>query len=148
MTRLAALLLLAAVPASALTIAQARDKVVEGTMKYLGVPYLWGGTHPDTGLDCSSFVQAVYRDAGLKVPRVSREQFGSAKRVPVTEVLPADLIFFSMKRPGGSRVDHVGIYVGKGYFVHASYTQGVRIEHIAKAYYRDRLVSVLKYPGF
>ena len=64
------------------------------------------------------------------------------------QVLPGDMVFFSMKKSGSARVDHVGIYVGKGLFVHASVSRGVHIESISKAYYEDRMIRVLKYPGF
>lgn len=117
-------------------------------MRYLNVPYLWGGAHPKTGLDCSSFVQRVYADAGLRLPRVSREQFAAARPLKPKEVLPGDLIFFAMKHPGTRRVDHIGVYVGRGFFVHASVTHGVHIESVSKPYFMDRVVGVLKYPGF
>jgi cell wall-associated NlpC family hydrolase len=146
--RIAALLLLLPLGAGAATIKEARERVVEGTLKYLNVPYLWGSEHPQTGLDCSAFVRRVYKDAGFELPRVSRDQYKSAQLLAPRQVLPGDIVFFSMKRPGSANVDHVGIYVGKGYFVHAGVSRGVQIEPIAKAYYYDRLVRVLKYPGF
>ena len=146
--RVSALVLMCCVSASALTVREAREKVVDGTMRYLNVPYLWGSEHPKVGLDCSAFVRRVYADAGLALPRVSRDQFKTAVAVRPDAVLPGDIIFFSMSAPGSSRVDHVGIYVGKGWFVHAGVSHGVHIEPIAKAYYQDRLVRVLKYPGF
>ena len=146
--RVLALVLLFCAAASAMTVREARDKVVDGTMRYLNVPYLWGSEHPQTGLDCSAFVRRVYGDAGLALPRVSREQFKTAVAVPPGAVLPGDIIFFSMRAPGSSRGDHVGIYVGKGWFVHAGVSHGVHIEPIAKAYFQDRLIRILKYPGF
>ncbi|MBI4802333.1 MAG: C40 family peptidase [Elusimicrobia bacterium] len=53
-----------------------------------------------------------------------------------------------MKKPGSRKVDHVGIYVGKGFFVHASFTNGIHIDSIANPYYFQRLVSIRKYRGF
>ncbi|MBI4348814.1 MAG: C40 family peptidase [Elusimicrobia bacterium] len=147
--RLALLALLAlASSAGAVSIQQARDRIVAGTMKYLNVPYLWGSEHPKTGLDCSAFVRRVYADAGFPLPRVSRDQFKTAVPVKPRDVMPGDLVFFSMKHPGTADVDHVGIYVGKGWFVHAGVSNGVRVEPISKAYWGDRLIRVLKYPGF
>lgn len=130
------------------SITHARDEVVSETLRYLNVPYLWGGAHPDTGLDCSAFVQLVYHKAGLTLPRVARDQFRATMKLTPDRVLPGDLVFFSMKNPGTSRVDHVGIYVGKGYFIHASVSQGVHLEPISKPYYLGRLVSIKKYRGF
>lgn len=146
--RLALALILFAAPARAVSVQEARDRIVAGTLKYLNVPYLWGSEHPKTGLDCSAFVRLVYREAGIDLPRVSRDQYKSSVLVAPRQVLPGDMIFFAMKRPGTARVDHIGIYVGRGYFVHAGVSHGVHIEPISKAYYQDRLIRVLKYPGF
>jgi cell wall-associated NlpC family hydrolase len=134
--------------ADARSIAQARSEVVAVTLDYLGIPYLWGGEHPQTGLDCSGFVQLVYKRAGLYLPRVAAEQFQATRLVSPEEVLPGDLIFYSMHRPGSRKVDHVGIYMGKGYFVHASVSNGIHIEPITKAFFLDRLVAIRKYRGF
>jgi len=146
------LLLLAALalplPAQARTIADARDAVVRETMTFLNTPYLWGGMHPDTGMDCSAFAKLVYARAGLSLPRVSKEQFAQTRYLAPSGVLPGDLIFFAMKHPGTARVDHVGVYVGKGFFVHASFTSGVHIDSVTNPYYYSRLVSVRKYAGF
>ncbi|HNT98597.1 MAG TPA: C40 family peptidase [Elusimicrobiales bacterium] len=135
-------------PAGARSIAQARSEVVDATMVYLNTPYLWGGMHPDTGMDCSAFVKLVYARAGLDLPRVSRDQFKTAGRLPPDGVLPGDIIFFAMKNPGTAKVDHVGIYAGKGFFVHASFTNGVHIDSVQNPYYYARLVAVRKHPGF
>jgi len=146
--RLSLALLLLAAPAAALSVQEARDRVVSGTMKYLNVPYLWGSEHPKIGLDCSAFVRRVYADAGLSLPRVSQDQYKASVLLSPKEVLPGDMVFFAMKNPRTARVDHIGIYVGKGYFVHAGVSHGVHIEPISKAYYQDRLIRVLKYTGF
>ncbi|HAN04977.1 MAG TPA: hypothetical protein DCW72_10390 [Elusimicrobia bacterium] len=147
---LAALPLLTLLPgrAAAASIADARAAVVRGTLNYLNTPYLWGGMHRDTGMDCSAFVKQVYADAGLQLPRASREQYARTQRLAPAEVRPGDLVFFAMKSPGTARVDHVGVYVGKGYFVHASFTNGVHIDSVANPYYFSRLVAVRKYRGF
>ncbi len=145
-----AALALAAFPASgrAMTIAQARDRIVALTMPYLNVPYLWGGMSPRTGLDCSAFVQLVYRKAGFDLPRVSRQQFAATRYLAPRRVLPGDLVFFSMHHPRKRIVDHVGVYLGKGYFIHASVSEGVHIQSIRDPYYVERLVSIRKYAGF
>lgn len=143
------LLLLAPLSAArARTIAEARGEVVRGTMAYLNKPYLWGGMDKDTGMDCSGFVELVYSGAGLGLPRVSRDQYAATLYLRPDKVLPGDLIFFAMEHPGTSLVDHVGIYVGRGFFVHASVSNGVHIDSISNPYYFERLVSVRKYAGF
>jgi hypothetical protein len=81
------------------------------------VPYVWGGTDPAKGLDCSGFVQRVYRDLGVELPRVSRDQARVGTEVPsLDEARPGDLIAF------GEPVDHISIYAGDGKIVHAPRT--------------------------
>lgn len=82
--------------------------LVDAAQKYIGVPYVWGGTNPATGLDCSGFVQRAMADIGVSVPRVAKDQgrLGTAvSSLAVAE--PGDLLVFG----GGS---HIGIYVGDG----------------------------------
>jgi cell wall-associated NlpC family hydrolase len=134
--------------AEAKTIADARGEVVRETMTFLNTPYLWGGMHPVTGMDCSAFVKLVYAKAGLNLSRVSKEQYAQSLRLSPDAVLPGDLIFFAMKNPGTAKVDHVGIYVGRGFFVHASFSSGVHIDSVSNPYYYARLVSLRKYAGF
>ncbi len=134
--------------ACAVSIADARESVVRETMTYLNTPYLWGGMHPTTGMDCSAFAKLVYSRAGLNLPRVAAEQFARTLYLSPAAALPGDLIFFSMKDPGTDKVDHVGIYVGKGFFVHASVSNGVHIDSVYNSYYYKRMISLRKYRGF
>jgi peptidoglycan DL-endopeptidase CwlO len=93
--------------------------VVTEAQKYLGVPYLWGGTDPTKGLDCSGFTQLVFGNLGIDLPRTSSQQATSGRAVAsVAEARPGDLVFFdnSSSRAG---VDHVGIYVGNGKMIAA-----------------------------
>ncbi|MER7487257.1 NlpC/P60 family protein [Streptomyces sp. NPDC126497] len=78
----------------------------------LGSPYVWGATGPDA-FDCSGLVQAAYRSAGVSLPRTTYAQIGAGRRVPRSELLPGDLVFFY------SGISHVGIYVGDGLMIHA-----------------------------
>jgi cell wall-associated NlpC family hydrolase len=81
---------------------------------YAGVPYLWGGTDPSKGLDCSGLVQLVYRRLGVDLPRTSAQQAKVGERVAsLDDARPGDLVFF------GSPVHHVGIYAGDGRMVDA-----------------------------
>lgn len=98
----------------------AGNAVVSQGMKHLGTPYLWGGTNPDVGLDCSALVQHAYRDIGVELPRVSRDQAKMGVEVDGLEAAqPGDLIAF------GSPVDHISIYVGDGKILHAPRTGDV-----------------------
>jgi len=110
-----------------------RKAIVETAMRYIGVPYEWGGTS-DAGFDCSGLTMAVYRLNGLDLPRVSREQFEEGSYVSRDELQPGDLVFFDTRRLG--RVSHVGIYVGDGKFVHApSRGKHVRVERLDLDYF-------------
>lgn len=90
------------------------EAVVAAAEKYLGVPYLWGGTDPDKGLDCSGLIQLAYRQAGVDMPKWSRNQ--ATMGVPVDSIdqaLPGDILTF------GHPVTHVALYVGDGKMLHA-----------------------------
>lgn len=96
------------------------DEIVSLAKRHLGVPYVWGGTDPERGLDCSGLVQVVFRDAGIELPRVSRDQAKAGTAVAsLAEARPGDLVAF------GSPVDHIGIYAGNGEMVVAPRTGDV-----------------------
>ncbi|MDP9798048.1 cell wall-associated NlpC family hydrolase [Catenuloplanes nepalensis] len=81
--------------------------IVEAAKKYLGVPYVFGSTNPDKGLDCSSLVQRAYSDMGVKLPRIAADQAKTGTAVQSLDAAkPGDILAFN--RP----VDHVGIYLG------------------------------------
>ena len=86
------------------TASASESAVVAQAQKYIGVPYLWGGTDPSKGLDCSGFTQYVYNKAGISIPRTASAQQRAATRV--TSPRPGDLVFY------GSPAYHVGIFTG------------------------------------
>lgn len=101
--------------------------VVAEARKYLGVPYVWGGTDPQKGLDCSGFVQLVYKNLGYDLPRVSWEQAKSGTEVAggLAAAQPGDVLTF------GSPVHHVGIYIGDGQMIDAPRPgKDVRVEPV------------------
>ena len=103
---------------SAASTASETAVVAEAT-KHLGIPYLWGGTDPAKGLDCSGLVQVVYKNLGIDLPRTSSQQATSGTAVAsLADARPGDLVFFdhSSSRAG---IDHVGIYVGDGKMIAA-----------------------------
>ncbi len=90
---------------------------VQAAKAYLGVPYLWGGTDPSTGFDCSGFVQRAFADVGVSLPRVSADQARAGEAVgSLAEARAGDLVYWS---GGGSRPNHIGIYLGGGQMLHA-----------------------------
>jgi excinuclease ABC subunit C len=102
---------------------------------YIGTPYKYGGTG-FTGVDCSGFVHDAFGQAGVQLPRTSREQFKVGQSVSRPEF--GDLVFFRMR---GKEVDHVGISLGNKKFAHASSTQGVTISSLDDPYYKARFLG-------
>ena len=93
--------------------------VVAQAQKYIGVPYLWGGTDPSKGLDCSGFTQLVYGNLGIDLPRTSSQQATAGKPVAsLNDARPGDLVFFDYST-GRAGVDHVGVYIGNGKMIAA-----------------------------
>ena len=93
-------------------------------MKYLGIPYLWGGATPG-GFDCSGLVMYVYAQLGVSLPHYAAAQYGLGTAVPRDQLQPGDLVFFD-------GLNHVGIYIGGGQMVHAPQTGDVvKIEAIS-----------------
>ena len=117
---------LASVPAS-----EMGQRIVNEASKYLGVPYLWGGTTP-SGFDCSGLVQYVLRDLGINISRVTQTQCKEGVPVAKGDLQPGDLVFFE----SNGEVHHVGIYVGNGQMLHAPHTGDVvRIKDMNTPYY-------------
>ena len=106
------------------TLGGGHPEVVKIALKYLGVPYVWGGSSPGIGFDCSGLTQFVYQEAGISIPRSSRSQFSAGAYIPPDKLdllRAGDLVFFGYNADP-TQVHHVGIYVGDGNFVHAPMT--------------------------
>jgi cell wall-associated NlpC family hydrolase len=105
----------------------------------LGVPYLWGGTSPKTGFDCSGLVQYAYGRAGIHIPRVAAEQFDVGTPVGLHQLREGDLVFF--KEPNGY-IHHVGIYVGDYKFIQAPCTgQNVDYGDLREPYFAQQFAG-------
>lgn len=116
----------------------ALDARITGTaLRYLGVPYVWGGTSFD-GVDCSGFVWAVFAKNGISLARTADAQFEEGRHVSTRDLRAGDLVFFQTYALGAS---HVGIYLGNGKFVHASSSNGVRVDQLAEDYYSSRYIG-------
>lgn len=114
--------------------------VLHSAMALLGTPYRWGGSSPDSGFDCSGLVKYVFRSAlGIELPRVSRDMAKSGELISDRSKLTAgDLVFFGRR----GRVDHVGIYVGEGQFVHApSRGKDVMVSSLETGYWSHKYMQ-------
>lgn len=106
------------------------QSIVNTAKKYLGVPYVWGGTSP-RGFDCSGLVQYVCKQNGISLSRTAAEQSKNGKYVSRENLQPGDLVFFA----SGSRISHVGIYIGNGNMIHSPQTGDVvKISSINTSY--------------
>lgn len=114
------------------------DGVIRTALEYSGVRYVFGGTNPATGMDCSAFVRAVFSRHGQSLPRTAREQALVGATVPFDQLQPGDRLYFSCKN---SYIDHCGIYAGNGYFIHCSAGRnGVDFDSLSSDFYWRSLI--------
>lgn len=115
-----------------------RDAVMIKIIELMNTPYLWGGTTTN-GIDCSAFVQRVMKYAlGIDLPRTSIVQSTVGEEVKREDLQFGDLIFFNTM---GSRISHVGIYLGESVFAHSSSSGGVKTSSLNEDYYSARFVT-------
>lgn len=108
--------------------------IIDEAKKYIGTPYLWGGTTP-AGFDCSGFTQYIFKKAGITIPRTTSTQWTGLKTV--NNPNPGDLVFFETYTTGPS---HVGIYLGNNKFINAAST-GVTISDMTTSYWKTRYLG-------
>ncbi|MFY3792275.1 LysM peptidoglycan-binding domain-containing protein [Ureibacillus sp. MALMAid1270] len=111
--------------------------IAEGK-KYLGVPYVWGGSTP-SGFDCSGFLNYVYGKVGISIPRTVETIY--ADSTSVTTPQPGDLVFYTTYKAGPS---HAGIYIGDNKFLHAGSSTGVTITDMNNPYWKARYLGAKK----
>jgi cell wall-associated NlpC family hydrolase len=93
---------------------------VDVAKRYLGIRYVFGGTDPAVGLDCSGLVQLVFRQLGINLPRTAQQQYNATARIERSELQPGDLVFFARTYADPNDfVTHVGIYIGGGMQINA-----------------------------
>ncbi|HBM97422.1 TPA: hypothetical protein DD394_08090 [bacterium UBP9_UBA11836] len=113
------------------------NSLLNKARSYMGVPYVWGGTTP-SGFDCSGYVQYVYGQVGINLPRTADVQFNEGQAVSFGGEAPGDMVFFETYAPGAS---HVGIYLGNGEFIHASSSGYVRVSSLEESYFKARYLG-------
>ncbi len=106
------------------------QQLIREAYRYLGVPYHWGGT-TSNGLDCSAFMKNIFGSLGFPLPRTAAEQVGVGLPVTPDQLQPGDRIYF-----GTGNISHTGLYIGNGYFIHASSAHHrVVVSHLSESLY-------------
>lgn len=124
------------------TVPVPSSELVGTALALRGTPYRNGGADV-SGFDCSGFVQYVFAQHGLGMPRTVAEQYEIGRKIKPNELQPGDLVFF---RTGGADTSHVGIALGDDTFVHAPSSSGVvRVEMLSAKYWMSRYVGARRY---
>jgi cell wall-associated NlpC family hydrolase len=118
--------------------------IVQAAKGYLGVPYKWGGTSRQSGMDCSGFLQNAMRDAGIKVGRTTYEQVKEGSPVSLNQLRPGDAVF---TEPGHAGPNHVGLYVGHGMIQESPHTGTVNSYIPLKNFLGGGFVAARRYSG-
>lgn len=124
-------------------VSSVRGQVVEYSKKFLGVKYVYGGNSPSQGFDCSGYVKYVFGNFGVSLERVAASQANQGTRISKGDLLPGDLVFFDTNG-GHNYINHVGIYIGEGMFIHASSgssKRGVVISDLTSGFYANSYMT-------
>ena len=119
---------------------QEGNAIISVAKKYIGVPYVFGGTTP-SGFDCSGFLQYVFNEVGFIIPRLADEQYMLGYSAKVSQLDVGDLVFFSTYMEGAS---HCGIYLGGRQFLHVSSSRGVRVDSLDSDYWYEHFLGARK----
>ncbi|MDQ2085938.1 SH3 domain-containing C40 family peptidase [Herbivorax sp. ANBcel31] len=127
-------------------VVKLRSDIVEDSKNYLGVSYVYGGSSP-SGFDCSGFVWYVFKNHGIDLNRVASDQANQGSWVAKEDLIPGDLVFFDT-RGNASYINHVGIYIGRGEFIHASSGRNagcVVISDLTTGFYQRTYMTARKF---
>ena len=140
----AAVLFISTAVATAVDPEGLRTRIIDTAKKYLGARYNYGGMST-SGFDCSGFVQYVFRENGIQLPRSTPDQFEGGKKIDLEDAKPGDLVFF---RIYNGRISHVGIFVEKTVFIHApSHGKCVSFADMNLEYWKKKFAGAVTYIG-
>ena len=122
-----------------------RDKVVNYAKKQIGVKYVYAGSTPKKGFDCSGFTKYVFSNFGYNVPRRSVDYKTAGKKINVKDCTKGDVLLFTGRNKSKRITGHVGIVVsnsnGTIKFIHASTSRGIVISDMSIKYYKERILG-------
>jgi hypothetical protein len=119
---------------------QAFTEIVREANKYVGWPYVWGGSVPETGFDCSGFIQWTFKKGNIKLPRTAQEQYDASKKIPPHDAKPGDFVFFTRTYDTNKYITHIGIYMGNGKMFNSN-NSGIGIDDIHSSYWKAHLIG-------
>lgn len=125
---------------------QAGDLIMNA-MGLIGLSYIYGGNNPEQGLDCSAFMQYIFKQSmKVSLPRTSAEQANVGSHVERSQIQPGDMVFF--RTVGGSRISHVGMYIGNDRFIHAPRTgKNIEITSLSSKYWGSKYATARRVSG-
>lgn len=120
-----------------------KNSLLPEIKKFYGAPYKWAGDSP-RGTDCSGMVKTIYHNAyGIDLPHNAHQIYKNGIKISKNNLEFGDLVFFSKN---GFRASHMGIYIKNGFFVHASSSRGVTLDHLSERPYSYQFMGCVRVP--
>lgn len=125
---------------TSLSHALVKQAIVADSYKYVGIPYAWGGSSPETGFDCSGYVSYLFNSHGVSMQRTTSDNmYKWGTPVATSKLMPGDLVFFSLNQNG--QVSHVGVYLGNDQFMSALSSKGIYAQTLHNSYWAPKYIG-------
>ncbi|MFV0502520.1 MAG: NlpC/P60 family protein [Lachnospirales bacterium] len=115
------------------------DGLIDYATKFIGTPYQWAGKDLLTGVDCSGYTQEIFKNFNITLSGVSYDQINDGIQVNKNQLQKGDLVFFDTEK--NNVINHVGIYINNGDFIHASTSSGVIVSNLEEDYYNSSFMG-------